>query len=1193
MRCLRSLLVAVSPLLLSSALMGQIPESTPRIHGPVDERSLVVLSGNVPGPARAEFDRGEAPASTELAHVRLILARSSEQQAALDKYDAELLDRSSPNYHKWLTPEQFGKLYGLADSDIAAIIAWLQSHGLQVDALEPGRTNISFSGTVSQIEELLHISIHSFERNGEQFFSNTTNPRIPAALAPVISGVARLNTLKPKPHHVMGRMGVFDPDTGRMTPVPGAAPGPRPNLTTGSGTSSTLFLVPGDAATIYDTPNSFNANPPSGTTYKGTGVTIGVGGDATVNASTVVDYRTRFLGDTTSPTISYCGDFVNPPSTPACSSSSTGLGIGTSDQGEAYLDIEISGGLAPGATIHYYASSDLYGAIEAAINQNAVDIFSLSFGACELDMTNSDNALLNSWWQQAATQGMAVTVSTGDNGSAACDNNNTETVATGGLKVSGFASTPYNVAVGGTDFGPLLNSFSTYVSPSTSNSSATFYRTALKYIPEWTWNDSTTVNTTISANVPYIDPTSMQGNIVAGSGGKSTCSTNTTTYDNMGNETRGTCTSGYAKPSWQRGSGVPSDNARFLPDISLMAGAGGDAAAWLICTDDTGQNGSGATVTANCTTQSDNHFYFGGVGGTSTSAPAFAGILALVQQKTGSRLGQAAKELYDLYNSTHASAIFHDVTTGNISVPCASTPTVSTDCAKNGVGNYFLSGYNTGAGYDLATGIGSVDVNQLITYWGTVTGSATATVTVAPSSSTINRNNPLTVPVTVKGSATTGNPTGTVTLSGGGYTSSAQTLTASGADSAVYTFNIPGNSFNKGSNTLSVSYSGDANYAVATGTAPLTVNALTASVAVSPASSNLNSGVALNVTATVTGTGGTPTGTVTLTGGTYNSGAKTLDNAGKFVFTIPAFTFTTAGAVTLTVHYSGDATYNSATNTANINVAVSKFTLSATDVTLTAGATSGNVSQISVSPVAGYLGSVTLTAAVTSSPSGAVSTPTLTVGGSPANIQSASPVAATVTVGTTAATAVRTGGGNAWLRAAGGTALAAFLLFFLPLGSRRGRRILSVLLVLAAATFTAVGCGGGGHTMTTPTVTVTPSKTTFSADTAITVTVSVSGGSSTPTGSVTLTGGGFNASSTSLSGGSATINIPANSLSAGSVTLTANYSGDTNFNSASGSATVTVNKPATTKGAYIVTVTGKGNDAAATTTTTTFHLTVN
>ena len=259
------------------------------------------------------------------------------------------------------------------------------------------------------------------------------------------------------------------------------------------------------------------------------------------------------------------------------------------------------------------------------------------------------NELLNSIWQQGATEGIAVTVSTGDSGSAGCDYPDpTKTqVAQQGCAVSAFASTPYNIAVGGTDFAGLVTSFTTYAA--TTNSSATLYRTALKYIPESSWNDSTTSNTTLSVNVPFTNSSSFT-NIFAGAGGKSSCSVTTST---------GSCTTGYPKPTWQRGTGVPNDAARDLPDVSLMSGALGNASAWIICDD-----------TDNCATQ-NNSFSFVAIGGTSAATPAFAGMLALVQQKTGSRLGQAAKELYDLYNSTHAGAIFHDTTVGNNSVPCA------------------------------------------------------------------------------------------------------------------------------------------------------------------------------------------------------------------------------------------------------------------------------------------------------------------------------------------------------------------------------------------------------------------------------------------------------------------------------------------------------------------------------------------
>src|ERR1035437_7691811 len=446
--------ILAGALLCSTALLAQHSTATPRIAANVDELSLTTLKGNVPRLAQAQFDQGEAASSTQLTHMRLVLSRSTEQQAALDAYLAQLQDKSSPNYHKWLTPEQFGQLYGPADSDIAALVAWLESHGLQVETVSKGRTNIAFNGTVSQVEEAFHTSIHSFLVNGgqageQQFTSNTTDPRIPSALAPVVKGVAHLNTIRPRPHSHRGIAGQFNPQTGRLESadtVP--ASGARPNLTTGSSSAGyTLFIVPGDAATIYDTPNSYNANFSSGTSYNGTGVNIGVGGEATINSSTVVDYRSRFLGNTTAPTFQYCTSSSSCSSTPSCTGGTSGCGYYSStsgDGGEAYLDTELSGGLAPGAAIYYYASTDLVTGIEAAIDANLVNIFSLSFGNCEQDMGSSGNAQISGWWEQAAGQGIAVTVSSGDSGSAGCDypldsNGNNVLDATGGLAVSGYA----------------------------------------------------------------------------------------------------------------------------------------------------------------------------------------------------------------------------------------------------------------------------------------------------------------------------------------------------------------------------------------------------------------------------------------------------------------------------------------------------------------------------------------------------------------------------------------------------------------------------------------------------------------------------------------------------------------------------------------------------------------------------------
>jgi subtilase family serine protease len=833
--------------------MAQSSVAAARITTDVDGSSLTTLKGNVPRLARAEYDQGEASPSTQLTHVRLVLSRSAERQAALEKYLTELQDKSSPNYHKWLTPAEFGALYGPADSDVAALVAWLESHGLTLETVSIGRTNIAFSGTVSQVEEAFHTSIHSFTANGQQFNSNTTDPQIPTALAAVVKGVAHLNTIRPKPQFLRGSAGKINPQTKRLEPVNAvSAKGPKANLTFGSGTSSDpymLYIVPGDAATIYDTPNTtFNANYPSGTSYTGAGVHIGIGGNATIIDSIVGAYRSAFLGSSTTPTLNYCTSSSSCSTTP-------GTGYVAGDADEAYLDTELSGGLAPEATIYYYASTDLGTGIEAAIDANVVDIFSLSFSECEQDMSTSDNAQINGWWEQAATQGIAVTVSSGDNGSAACDNHSTQTVATGGLMVNSLASTPYNIAVGGTDFYPLIDSFSTYVSTSL-GSASTYFRTALNYIPESTWNNSTYYDTTISANEPWSAVGyASDDNIVAGSGGASNCSTNTTVDTSS---TVGTCTSGYSKPSWQTGAGVPPDGVRDLPDVSLMSGNGYDAAVWLVCTDDTGEGVNGRTdiVTYNCETQPDGYSYFTAFGGTSTAAPAFAGILALVEQKTGSRLGQAAKELYALYNGSHSSAVFHDTTVGNNSVPCTSgTP----NCVEDTAGYFFESGYNTTTGYDLATGLGSVDVKQLLTYWGTATGSATATVSVTPSPNPVISTQSLSVLVSVTGSS--GTPIGTVTLSGGGYTSSMETLS-----NGSYTFNIAAGSLSAGTDTLTVIYNGDeadTPYAMAIGTATVTVTGPTFALTATTPAAIASPGRSTTSTVTVSTTTGY-TGTVTL-----------------------------------------------------------------------------------------------------------------------------------------------------------------------------------------------------------------------------------------------------------------------------------------------------------------------------------------
>jgi subtilase family serine protease len=841
---LSPLFVLAGALLCSAGLLAQSSITSPRITSEIDESSLTTLKGHVPALARAEFDQGEADAATQLTHMRLVLSRSASQQAALVSYLAQLQDKSSPNYHKWLTPQQFGQLYGPADSDIAILVGWLQSHGFTVEPLSPGRTNIAFSGSVSQVEAAFHTAIHSYQTADAKFYSNTTDPQIPSALAGVVMGIAQLNTIRPRAHSVRGSVGRRNQQTGRAEPNSIPASRPSPMLTDGG---DNLFIVPADAATIYDTPNPYNLNYAgtgcgSSAGCTGAGVKIGIGGEATIGTGSIVTtFRSTFLG----------ASYATPPTIIPTGGN---LATDSGDVDEAYIDNELSGGMAPGASIYYYPSADLTSGIDTAINANVVDIFSLSYGECEADNGTGENALINGYWEQAAGQGIAVAVSTGDSGSTSCDGDTARTtlVAKLGLSVSGFASTPYNIAVGGTDFYGLENSFSAYVNTSLGTAGApTYYRTALSYIPESIWNDSTLQDDQpLAQNVP--NGTGRNESIVAGSGGVSSCAIPS-----------GSSCVGYPMPSWQAGPGIPAAvpsgvnaSARSLPDVAIMSGNGYDYATWLIC--DTEEP---------CTSISGG--IYDGYGGTSTAAPAFAGILALVQQKTVSRLGQAAQELYALYNGAHAASVFHDVTVGNNSVPCVSN---SPNCADDSEGYYFETGYNadTGFGYNLAAGLGSVDATQLVNYWSSSTGSAAATIMVNASPNPATTAESVTVTISVSGSS--GTPTGKVSVTSGAYGTGAQTLGVGTCTAANCPITIPAGALAVGADTLVVTYSGDTTYATTMNNSTIVTVTGTSSSAtfvlnnpipvVSP--TTIAPGVTSAATITVSSTNGYA-GTVTLT----------------------------------------------------------------------------------------------------------------------------------------------------------------------------------------------------------------------------------------------------------------------------------------------------------------------------------------
>lgn len=897
-------------LCLCFSALAQSVDPANRITDRIDESSRITLAGNVHPMAQARFDNGAAPASTPTGRVSLVLQRSAAQQQALTQYLSDLQNPASPKYHSWLTPAQYGTQFGISDSDLATVEAWLRSQGFRIEKVPQARNVIQFSGTTGQLQAAFHTSVHRFLVNGEWHLANVSDPQIPAALAPAVAGVGPLNDFHPKPDVVRGPKATYSPSARRFQA--------QPDLTFPIGSANTpfLFAVPADIATIYDTPNSkLNANFTGSTTWDGTGVNIGIVGVSDLPMSDVQNYRTGFLGETSTT--------VNLP-TQVIDGNDPGLVPGTAT--EAILDNEVAGGLAPGARIYYYAaagtdlSDGLFNAILRAIDDNSVSVLSISFGACEASEGTSGNALILEAAEQAAAQGITMVASAGDGGSAGCDNFDTATAAQYGFAVSGLASTPYTIAVGGTDFDALSKSFTTYATSGgqAMAGNAPYYRSALKYIPENPWNDSTTANVNLSQNVAANDSNGAT-NIVAGGGGVSSI---------------------YSKPSFQT-SLTPGDGQRDVPDVSLLAGRGFYQALWLLCSDSI-SDGSSTQYTdcQNTNGTFQNGTYFSGVGGTSAAAPAFAGIVALVSQaQGGARLGQADYVLYQLAKSK--PSVFHDVTTGNNSVPCASG---SSNCGSNG----FLAGYNAGVGYDLASGLGSIDATALINNWTSVTlGTSSTTLQINGSTAAYTgvHGANLTFNIGVTGSA--GTPTGVVAVTddanltaGGtasGPQSNAQFAIPLTAGSASSTYNgLPGGTYQ-----ITARYGGDSSFASSTSspisvsispepsTTALAINAYDPSTGKASSNSNIPYGYYVLADAGITGTAegssaqGIVTGNVQFLNGSTILGTSRVGsgNQASWPPLNSAFAALPAGSYNLIAKYSGDASYSASSATATFTIA--------------------------------------------------------------------------------------------------------------------------------------------------------------------------------------------------------------------------------------------------------------------------------
>ena len=426
-------LLAVSLVLSAPSSRAQTGAVRARVTQAVDMQNLVTLRGNVHPLARPEYDQGVAPDDLPMERMLLVLQRGADQEASLRQVLDQQQVKSSPYFHLWLTPEQFGKQFGPADADIQAVTDWLASQGFTVKKVAAGRTVIEFSGSAGLVRQALGTEVHKFHVQGQDYWANASDPQIPAALAPVVAGFASLNNF---PRH---HLNVTPPIKSR----PKRAGKGQPQFTFCTDSSDCYLLVgPGDFAKIY------NVGPLWTAGTDGTGQTIAVVGETNINRQDVVDFRNMFglpPSTSTNPNI-----ILNGPDP----------GILTDgEETEADLDVEWSGGIAKGATVDFVVSesTESTAGIDLSalyiIDNNLAPVMSESYGGCEEGLGAAGNDFYSAIWEQAAAQGITVLLGAGDSGSAGCDSVELgEIAAQYGLAVSGFASTPFNVAVGGTDF---------------------------------------------------------------------------------------------------------------------------------------------------------------------------------------------------------------------------------------------------------------------------------------------------------------------------------------------------------------------------------------------------------------------------------------------------------------------------------------------------------------------------------------------------------------------------------------------------------------------------------------------------------------------------------------------------------------------------------------------------------------------
>ncbi|MGC2211093.1 MAG: protease pro-enzyme activation domain-containing protein, partial [Candidatus Korobacteraceae bacterium] len=846
--------IAVCPVVVAMAasLVSQTVERPGRITQEIDSSRLVTLRGNVRQDLTADRDLGPVEDSMPL-RLYLVLQRSPEHQADLDNLVARQQQATAPEYHQWLTPAEFGARFGASPADIAKITAWLEAQGMRVNGVMNNQMFIDVSTTAGQVRNVFQTPMHYWNLRGGKHAANAQDPMIPAALAGVVSGIKGLSKIPPMAMHTRRGQASYDAATHRWKKAEsGSGPlGLRASPAFNNGPAyrfEEYDMTPQDYYTIYNVNKVFGGNANVGANAMVAVIEESDFEYGTVNASTgaasggdLATFRSLFGVPGTLNLHVYHGYGRVTCNDPGIDPEHEG------EESEAALDSEWANALAPSANLivmscDQYPDQGTFTSMAALIDNNLADAMSLSYGESEIGYTATDFSAQDALYEEAAAQGQSIFVAAGDGGSDVNDWVNGANTAVSGYNVNAYGAPMVTVA-GGTDFSDFYDWWRANFAQASNcadgsatctswgstywGSTNTAYGDALSYVPETAWNDSCAGSLVgYLAGPDYtgaeycgaLTASEIDGTMAGGSGGFSTH---------------------YAVPAYQSGITGYSGSMRAQPDISAFASNGYWNHALIFCDSysnlsDPNAPGSDGTPVTNCASSST----FGSAGGTSFVAPSLAGIAGLLKTATSSRQGLLNPALYALakaqftasatesacYSNGQTSntgvttglpnsseCIFNDVTTGNNDVPCAAD---STDCYVNSSGAQFgmlsLNGasslqaaYASGAGYDEATGIGTLNVYNLITKWNTAFPSTT-TLMASPTTIAVNGSTILSATVTTSvpdGSTYTPAVNGTVSFNAG--STALGTCTPSGGSC---TLTVGSSALQSGANSITATF---------------------------------------------------------------------------------------------------------------------------------------------------------------------------------------------------------------------------------------------------------------------------------------------------------------------------------------------------------------------------------------------------